>query len=74
MLAAHENGGTADYFDLGGNMFFAEMQNHVVRRVDAKTHVISTVAGTGALGYNGDNRAATSAQLSSPTGLAPPME
>ncbi len=35
-------------FDKAGNMFFAEMQNHVVRRVDAKTHLISTVAGTGA--------------------------
>src|SRR5947209_3495718 len=29
-------------FDRGGNMFFAEMQNHVVRRVDTSTHVIST--------------------------------
>src|ERR1700710_784421 len=38
-------------FDPAGNMFFAEMQNHVVRRVDAKTHVISTVAGTGTAGF-----------------------
>src|SRR5260370_16503678 len=41
-------------FDKAGNMFFAEMQNHVVRRVDAKTHLISTVAGTGAAGFGGD--------------------
>ena len=34
-------------FDRAGNMFFAEMQNHVVRRVDAKTRMITTVAGTG---------------------------
>src|SRR5437667_10379382 len=34
-------------FDKAGNMFFAEMQNHVVRRVDAKTKMISTLAGTG---------------------------
>src|SRR5215471_19144785 len=33
-------------FDKSGNMFFVEMQNHIVRRVDAKTHIISTVAGT----------------------------
>src|SRR3984893_9756399 len=39
-------------FDRGGNMFFAEMQNHVVRRVDAGTHAISTVAGTGAAGFS----------------------
>src|SRR3954462_13439291 len=30
-------------FDRAGNMFFAEMQNHVVRRVDAKTRIVSTV-------------------------------
>ena len=38
-------------FDRDGNMFFAEMQNHVVRRVDARTHIISTVAGTGVAGF-----------------------
>ena len=37
-------------------MFFAEMQNHVVRRVDAKTRLISTVAGTGTAGFSGDGR------------------
>ena len=44
-------------FDRAGNMFFAEMQNHVVRRVDAKTHVISTVAGTGVGGVQRRRRA-----------------
>src|SRR4051795_1411444 len=34
-------------FDRAGNMFVDEMQNHVVRRIDAKTRVITTVAGTG---------------------------
>ena len=37
-------------FDRSGNMYFADMQNHVVRRVDAKTQIISTVAGTGEAG------------------------
>src|SRR5271169_4994658 len=32
-------------FDRNGNMFFAEMQNHVVRRVGAKSRIITTVAG-----------------------------
>lgn len=41
-------------FDSSGNMFFVEMQNHLIRRVDAKTGVISTVAGTGQAGYAGD--------------------
>src|SRR3954451_7777300 len=38
-------------FDKAGDMFIAEMQNHVVRRVDAKTRVITTVAGTGVAGF-----------------------
>jgi len=40
-------------FDAAGNMYFAEMQNHVVRRVDAKTRIITTVAGTGSPGFGG---------------------
>src|SRR5260370_15358511 len=37
-------------FDKAGNMFFAEMQNHVVRRVGREAHLVSTVAGTGGAG------------------------
>ena len=37
-------------FDKQGNMFFVERLNHLVRRVDAKTKIISTLAGTGAAG------------------------
>jgi streptogramin lyase len=57
-------------FDSAGNMFFAEMQNHVVRRVDAKTKVISTVAGTGAPGFAGDGGPAAQAQLRQPHSIA----
>ena len=57
-------------FDTAGNMFFAEMQNHVVRRVDAKTHVISTVAGTGTAGFGGDGGPAAKAQLRQPHSIA----
>jgi DNA-binding beta-propeller fold protein YncE len=53
-------------FDSAGNMFFAEMQNHVVRRVDAKTKIIATVAGTGVAGYSGDSGPAAKAQLRQP--------
>jgi streptogramin lyase len=53
-------------FDKGGNMFFVEMKNHVVRRVDAKTKIITTVAGTGAPGFSGDGGPAAKAQLSQP--------
>jgi sugar lactone lactonase YvrE len=57
-------------FDRAGNMFFAEMQNHVVRRVDAKTHLISTVAGTGVAGFAGDGGPAAEALLRQPHSIA----
>jgi DNA-binding beta-propeller fold protein YncE len=57
-------------FDKSGNLFVAEMQNHVVRRIDAKTHVITTVAGTGAAGFGGDGGPATAAQLRQPHSIA----
>jgi sugar lactone lactonase YvrE len=41
-------------FDSRGNMYFVEMQNHLIRRVDAATGTISTVAGTGEAGFTGD--------------------
>src|SRR5438093_9169382 len=37
-------------FDREGNLYIAERDNHVIRRVDGKTGIISTVAGTGAEG------------------------
>jgi sugar lactone lactonase YvrE len=57
-------------FDRAGNMYFAEMQNHVVRRVDARSHVISTVAGTGVAGFAGDGGPATRALLRQPHSIA----
>jgi sugar lactone lactonase YvrE len=57
-------------FDLGGNMYFVEMQNHVVRRVDARTRVISTVAGTGIAGFSGDGGPAAKALLRQPHSIA----
>ncbi|HSZ59355.1 MAG TPA: beta-propeller fold lactonase family protein [Tepidisphaeraceae bacterium] len=53
-------------FDRAGNVFFVEMGNNVVRRVDAKTGIISTVAGTGKPGFSGDGGPANSAQLNQP--------
>ncbi|QDU46986.1 Acetyl esterase Axe7A precursor [Symmachiella dynata] len=57
-------------FDADGNMFFVEMQNHLIRRVDAKTGIISTVAGTGQQGYAGDGGPAIKAQFSRPHSIA----
>lgn len=57
-------------FDSNGNMFFVEMMNHLVRRVDAKTGIISTVAGTGEMGFSGDKGPATKAKFNRPHSIA----
>lgn len=57
-------------FDAEGNMYFVEMQNHLIRRVDAKTGVITTVAGTGKAGFGGDGGPALKAQFRSPHSIA----
>lgn len=53
-----------------GTLFIADTQNHRVRRVDALTGVITTVAGTGTSGFSNDGMAATSAQLNVPSDVA----
>ena len=57
-------------FDASGNMYFVEMLNAVVRRVDASTGVISTVAGTGERGFSGDGGPAIKAQFNRPHSIA----
>jgi hypothetical protein len=56
--------------DAAGNFFFSERARHRVRRVDAATGVITTVAGTGIAGFQGDGGHATLAQLNAPASLA----
>jgi len=56
--------------DAAGNIFIADRDNGRVRRVDAGSGNISTVAGTGSAGYNGDGIPGTSAQLAYPAGVA----
>ena len=57
-------------FDLSGNLLIADSVNHRIRRVTWSDGKINTVAGTGTSGSSGDGAAATSAQLSYPTGIA----
>ncbi len=41
-------------FNAKGNLYFVEMQNHLIREVETATGIIHTVAGTGKAGFNGD--------------------
>jgi len=56
-------------FDTAGNMFIAEGSNNVIRKVDASTGIITTVAGNGTFGSAGDGGPALAAQLYEPTDL-----
>ena len=53
-------------FDRNGNFYIADMVNSAIRKVDAKTGVITTFAGTGKPGYSGDGGPANAAQLKQP--------
>ena len=55
--------------DAEGNIVIADSFNNRVRRVDAGTGRIETVAGTGQQGFSGDGDLATEAQLNSPSGV-----
>ena len=53
-----------------GNVYIADTHNNRIRKVTESTGIISTIAGSGTYSYSGDNGAATSAALSSPSGVA----
>jgi sugar lactone lactonase YvrE len=55
--------------DAAGNLYIADRDNNVVRRVDAVTQVITTIAGTGTAGFSGDGGAAAGAMLDAPAGI-----
>jgi DNA-binding beta-propeller fold protein YncE len=56
--------------DRAGNLYIADRLNRRVRRVDAASGVITTVAGTGEAAYSGDGGPAARAGLAEPNGLA----
>jgi len=56
--------------DSSGNLFIADTDNNRVRKVDALTGNITTIAGNGESGYSGDNGPATTARLRSPQDIA----
>jgi hypothetical protein len=68
--SAQLNGPAGVAVDAAGNVYIADTDNNRVRKVAAGTGIITTVAGTGTPGYNGDAFAATAAWLNGPIGLA----
>jgi trimeric autotransporter adhesin len=56
--------------DVAGNIFIADTNNFAIRRIDATTGIVTTIAGGNGSGYTGDNGPATSAQFKGPTGVA----
>ncbi len=56
-------------FDADGAMYFVEMVNNLVRKVD-RTGTISTIAGTGQSGFSGDGGPAREATFNKPHSIA----
>ena len=67
--AAQLNAPNEVAFDVAGNLYIADWFNNRVRKVDISTGLISTIAGTGPAGYNGENIIATAAQINGPCGI-----
>src|SRR5579872_3252580 len=56
-------------FDPNGSLCFSDTYNHCIRRIDARSGVITTIAGTGEPGFSGDGGPATRAQMNQPYGM-----
>jgi trimeric autotransporter adhesin len=67
--AAQLNYPTGVTLDAAGNLYIADQSNHRVRMVSAATNVITTLAGNGTPGYNGDGLG-TGVSLNNPQDVA----
>jgi DNA-binding beta-propeller fold protein YncE len=56
-------------FDPAGNLCFSDTYNHCIRRIDMRTGIITTIAGTGESGFAGDSGPATQARMNQPYGI-----
>ena len=56
--------------DPEGNLYLSDLGNFRIRRIDATTRVVTTVAGCGVKGREGDGGPATEAQLDVSSGVA----
>src|ERR1700758_288619 len=56
-------------FDPAGNLCFSDTYNHCIRRIDARSGFITTIAGTGEAGFAGDGGPAIQARMNQPYGI-----
>jgi DNA-binding beta-propeller fold protein YncE len=56
-------------FDPAGNLCFSDTYNHCIRRIDARSGIITTITGTGEAGFSGDGGPALQAQMNQPYGI-----
>ena len=56
-------------YDVSGNMYVCDIGNNRIRKVTTSTGIITTVAGNGTSGYNGDDIAASTALLQRPASI-----
>ncbi len=67
--AANLNSPVGMAFDSQGDLYFAEFDNNRIRKITMSTGIITTAAGMGVNGFNGDGGPALLAQISGPTGV-----
>jgi sugar lactone lactonase YvrE len=69
-IAAHLDRPSGVAVAPNGDVFIADTGHHRIRKLDATTGLISTVAGDGTAGSTGDDGPGTRARLAAPMGLA----
>jgi sugar lactone lactonase YvrE len=68
-LSATIDSPTGLALDASNNLYLADTHNHRIRKITAATGIISTLAGTGTLGFSGDTADSTTANLALPHGI-----
>lgn len=67
-LSADLNNPWGLFLDTAGNLYFSDINNQVVRRIDI-SGIITTVAGNGTVGFSGDGGPAIQASMNFPSGV-----
>lgn len=63
------NGPEGVFVDLHGSIYIADTWNQRIRKIEAKTGIIKTIAGNGEAGFSGDGGNACNASLNRPSGV-----